>query len=45
MENKNKEQLDMENKNMSEHVEKESTTDNRGDSEDHLKNNVDECKM
>ena len=45
MENKNKEQLDMENKNMGEHVEEESTTDNRGDSEDHLKNNVDECKM
>ena len=48
MENKKAEQLGMESKKMGEHVEEEictSTTDIRGDSEEHVKNNVDEGKM
>ena len=43
MENKKAEQLGMESKKMGEHVQEEictSTTDNRGDSDEHLKTNV-----
>ena len=47
MESKNQEHLDIESKHKDDHVVEESTstTNNRGDSEEHLKTNADDGKM